>query len=236
MATTHSEAPSNYDASPDPLADQHQRRAQEAACLSSSGCCWYTPGEARLPRAAWCAQGLVGDMTLLPHHHSPIPLFPQQREPSLPQAYGCNTSANAPRRQRHAGLRSRYHSACKIHAAPLRRTHTLVPARALSFPQKQDRREPSDSTVPYQFSRVEVRLVLSSPHHGYWQRKLSLPHEQPARLVPWIPCARSTPPPRSTAALDTSPVQGWPNDAHGTRLRSGKQEVTRRRLLAAAGR
>jgi hypothetical protein len=168
----------------------------------------------------------------LPHHHSPIPLFPQQREPSLPQAYGCNTSANAPHCQQRTGPRSRYQSACKIHVAPLKSCWALVdtplvPARVFSFPQEQELREPSDSMeklTPCQSSRVEVRLVLSSPHHGYWQRKVSLHHEQPTRLVPY---ACLTPPPHSVAALDASPVHGWPNDARGTHLRSGsgRQEV-----------
>ncbi|KAJ7336162.1 hypothetical protein DFH08DRAFT_965063 [Mycena albidolilacea] len=112
----------------------------------------------------------------------------------------------------------------------------LIPARAFSFPQEQDLREPSDlmeKLTPYQSSRVEVRQVLPSPHHGCWQRKVRLHHE-PARLGGSHTRARL--PSCPSAALDASPVQGWPNDARGTRLRSGKQEVTRRRLLAAAGR
>ncbi|KAJ7819641.1 hypothetical protein B0H14DRAFT_3876582 [Mycena olivaceomarginata] len=94
---------------------------------------------------------------------------------------------------------------------------------------------PSKSKTRGSLPRVEVRLVLSSPHHGYWQRRSRLLRKQPARLAPWIH-ARSTPSPRSAAALDASPVHSWPKDARGTRLHSGRQEVTRRQLLAAAGR
>ncbi|KAJ7363842.1 hypothetical protein DFH08DRAFT_798306 [Mycena albidolilacea] len=132
-----------------------------------------------------------------------LPELPQmllQREPSLPLAYHWNTSANTPRCQRRAGPRSHYYSTCKKHAAPLKSCRALAATLlipAFSFPQEQDSREPSDSMeklTPYQSSRVEVRLVLPSPHHGCWQRKPRGSH------------ARSTPPPRSAAALDASPV------------------------------
>ncbi|KAJ7848839.1 hypothetical protein B0H14DRAFT_3452884 [Mycena olivaceomarginata] len=64
---------------------------------------------------------------------------------------------------------------------------------------------------PLQFSRVEVRRVPSSPHHGVWQvddaRSRSRGSQTRARF----------PPPRSVTAFDASPIHVWPNDSRGTR-------------------
>ncbi|KAJ7848957.1 hypothetical protein B0H14DRAFT_3867067 [Mycena olivaceomarginata] len=139
-----------------------------------------------------------------------------EESPGLPLAYRWNTSANTPRCRRRAGPRSQYYSTCKKHTAPLKSCrHTSDSRRAFSFPQEQDSREPSDSTeklTPYQSSWVEVWLVLPSPHHGCWQRKVRL-HCEPARLGGSH--ARARLPPRSAAALDALPVHGGPNDARG---------------------
>ncbi|KAJ7864010.1 hypothetical protein B0H14DRAFT_3862702 [Mycena olivaceomarginata] len=108
-------------------------------------------------------------------------------------------------------------------AAPLKSCRPLadtplVPVRALSLPSRARFEGAS--------SRVEVRLVLSSPHHGYWQAQGEPATRNNPRAWPRGSHARSTPPPRSAAALDASPVHGWPKDARGTRLRSWRQEVT----------
>ncbi|KAJ7689897.1 hypothetical protein B0H14DRAFT_3906556 [Mycena olivaceomarginata] len=111
--------------------------------------------QARLPRAAWCAQGL-------------------QREPSLLQAYGLQYIGEHPAlpaaRRTSFPIPFGMQEACRPRSSlvdPLADT-PLVPVCALSLPPEQDPRVPPDPTeklTPYQSSRVEVAAgaVISPP-------------------------------------------------------------------------